>query len=51
MHDRTVAILALQMNYEWLQNQPYIMKGLANSKLMLVFVEGENQKIHFNKKT
>ena len=26
------------------------MKGLTNSKLMLVFVEGKNQKIHINKK-
>jgi len=26
------------------------MKGLTNSKLMLVFVEGKNQKIRINKK-
>ena len=50
LHDRTVVILALQMNYKWLQNQPYFMKGLTNSKLMLVFVEGKNQKIHIDKK-
>ena len=39
------------MNYKWLQNQPYFMKGLTDSKFMLVFVEGENQKIHINRKT
>ena len=50
LHDRMVAILALQMNYKWLQNQPYFTKGLTDSKFMLVFVEGKNQKIHINKK-
>ena len=34
LHDRTVAILALQMNYKWLQNQPYFTKGLTDSKFM-----------------
>ena len=42
LHDRTVAIIALQMNYKWLQNPPYFMKGLTNTKLMLVFVNEKN---------